>query len=208
MSQQTLMYLIRHGATLQNEHRPVILQGNGINGPLSPTGQQQAKEVADALVNKKIHAVYASPMVRAQQTATQVAERHSLPVQTIPEIQEVDVGEWEGKTWTEIMENDREHYDRFMNDPTCAYLGGESFLDVLNRVQKRFELLLQKHQGETIAVIAHNVVNRAYLASILHGNLDRSRKILQSNCCLNLIRQKNSVPEVVTLNSVLHLTQW
>ncbi|MDB4731804.1 histidine phosphatase family protein, partial [bacterium] len=169
MSQQTLMYLIRHGATLQNEHRPVILQGNGIDGPLSPTGQKQANEVAEALVNKKIQAVYASPMKRAQQTAIQVAERHSLAVQTIPEIHEVDVGEWEGKTWIEIMENDRELYNAFMSDPTCAYRGGESFHDVLNRVQKQFDRLLQEHQGETIAVVAHNVVNRVYLASLLYG---------------------------------------
>lgn len=208
MSHPTLMYLIRHGATHQNEQRPIVLQGNGIDGPLSALGEQQANEVADALRKKSINAVYASPMARAQQTAMRVAEQHRLPVQTIPEIHEVNVGDWEGQTWTQIMENEPDHYDRFMQDPTCAYRGGESFQDVLERVKGQFDSLLQRHQGQAFAVVAHNVVNRVYLASILHGNLDRSRQVLQANCCVNVIRQKKETPEVVTLNSVLHLTRW
>ena len=207
MSQQTLLYLIRHGATLQNEQRPVVLQGNGINGPLSPRGEQQAKEVGEELKEFPLAAVYSSPMLRARQTAQAIAEHHRLDIETIPDIHEVSVGSWEGKTWTEIMESDREYYDRFMSDPSCPYRDGESFQNVLKRVQPKFAELIERHAGQAIAVVAHNVVNRVYLASLLHGHLERSRKILQSNCCVNLIRHREK-PEVVTVNSVLHLTNW
>lgn len=202
------MYLVRHGATHQNEQRPVVLQGNGINGPLSERGVQQAEEVGNLLSSKPLQAVYASPMQRAQQTAQQIADKHQLPIVTVPDLYEVNVGAWEGKTWTEIMETEREFYDRFMNDPHVPYRGGESFADVLGRIESPITELFNRHAGESFAVVAHNVVNRVYLASLIFGDLNRSRKVLQMNCCVNLIRHKGEHPEVVTVNNVQHLSNW
>lgn len=208
MPQTTLMYLIRHGATLQNEHRPVILQGNGINGPLSGRGEQQAQEVAEELSSRPFVAVYASPMRRAQQTARAIAAPHGMAVQTVENLREVNVGDWEGKTWNAIMDQDRVYYDRFMQDSSVAYRGGESFQDVLERVEPELAQLLDRHRGEAFAVVAHNVVNRVYLSQLLQGDLSRSRQILQTNCCINLVRTTQSIAEVVTVNSVLHLSVW
>ena len=45
---ETLLYLVRHGATPANEQRPYVLQGHGIDTSLSDTGRRQAEAVQQA----------------------------------------------------------------------------------------------------------------------------------------------------------------
>ena len=59
------------------------------------------------------------------------------------------------------------------------YPDGESFLDVQKRATPALDALLEKHRGQTIAVVAHNVVNRAYLAGKLHIPIQYARPIVQ-----------------------------
>lgn len=202
----TTLYLIRHGATLQNESRPVVLQGCGINGPLSDTGLQQAADVARVLSSFPLTAVYASPMLRAQQTAAAIAEPHSLSLNTVKPLHEVDVGDWEGLAWTQIMEEQPEAYAHFIADPgTVPYRGGESYGDVLARAKPQVLKLLSRHEGESVAVVAHNVVNRVLLADLLGVPLRQAKDICQANCCVNVIRFQKGTAEVVTMNAELPL---
>lgn len=204
----TTLYLIRHAATAQNESRPVILQGRGIDGPLSATGRNQAREVAQILSRFPLNRVIASPMLRAQQTAAEIASPHGLSVETNSMLHEVDVGRWEGYSWEQIMRQDAEVYARFMADPaTVPYHGGESFQDVLQRTKPALLDLLTRYEGESLAVVAHCVVNRVLLADLLHVPLRYARNIHQSNCCVNVIRRRGDAVEVVTLNAGLTLTR-
>lgn len=207
-SAETILYLVRHGATAHNEQRPVILQGNGVDGPLSENGQRQAAAVADFLARFPLTRVYSSPMRRARQTAERIAARQAAAdVETIDDLHEVNVGQWEGRTWTEIMAADREYYERFMENPAdVPYLGGENYRHVLARVQPALESVFHRHPGESIAIVAHNVVNRVYLGSLLGLELARSRQIRQTNCCINVVRRKNGETELVTLNAEFHLS--
>ena len=204
----TRLLLVRHGATAANEQRPYILQGNGINGPLSEKGEAQAKSVSEFLSQTKIHAVYCSPLIRAQQTAAAIAGPHGFSVTPVEGIHEVNVGLWEGKSWEAIMVEHPEEYHTFMNATgETPYLGGESYRDVLNRSKPVIEGLVEKHPGETLVVVAHNVVNRAFLADIMNKPINEAKEIRQVNTCVNIIRYKNGERELDTLNSYLHLPE-
>ena len=188
----TKLYLIRHGATKQNESRPLVLQGNRIDGPLSQTGAQQAARVAGILSNVRLSRVYSSPLRRARQTAESIAKPHALPVETVRPIHEVDVGNWEGLAWSQIMEDDPDRYARFMADPGgVPYLGGESYGDVLRRAKPAMLELLKRHDGESIAVVAHNVVNRVLLADLLGP----AAHIRQGHSPVQLLYQPHSFQE-------------
>lgn len=205
-SHSCLAFLIRHGATDSNLADPPILQGRSINGPLSQIGQQQATAAATELQQQRLVAIYASPLLRAQQTALVIAERHGLDVQTIPEITEVDVGAWESRSWTEICVNEPDAYHRFQDDPaTFGYRDGENLQDVLNRVNPAIDAVLDRHPGELVAIVAHNVVNRVYLANALQIPLRRARQIAQNNCGINVLRRRDHQTKVITVNSVFHL---
>lgn len=202
----THLFLVRHGATDANLQRPYILQGKGINGPLSDLGRQQAAACGERLAEFPIRHVYASPMLRAQQTAAAIAAHHELPVGTAADLNECDVGQWEGMDWGTIEREFPEEYRRFRENPAGnGYAGGESYDDVANRVQPVIADLLSKHPGEAIVIVGHNVVNRVYLASLLGVPMELAPAIRQANCGINFIRHSPDETVVQTLNAMFHL---
>lgn len=205
----TRLILIRHAATDANEQRPYILQGNGVNHSLSETGQVQAKALARFLSEYSIDHVYASPLRRAMETAEAVAGHHNLAVQTAEELVECDVGDWERLDWDTIMQRHPDEYRAFMQNPAeTPYLGGESYGDVLRRVKPALTSIVEKHSSESVVVIGHNVVNRAFLAEYLNIELRCAKDIKQSNTGINVLRYQNNAISLVTLNAVFHLNDY
>ncbi len=202
----TQLILIRHGTTEANVRVPYILQGSGIDLSLNDNGRRQAEQVAAFVAEFPVRHVYASPLKRARETAGLIAARHSLAVRQIPEITECDVGQWEGKDWHTIAQEHPEACRLFHENPAVyPYLGGESYADVLRRVLPAFERLLQQHVGETIVVVAHNIVNRAFVAHLLGLELRRAKDLPQGNCCVNMIRHQSGKSTLVTMNALFHL---
>lgn len=204
----TFLYLVRHGATPPNEQRPYILQGSGIDLGLSANGQRQAAEVAQFLSDFPLDHVYCSPMIRAKETASAIARPHGKEIQLIDCLVECCVGHWEGLDWETIKQRHPDECRLFLENPAeNPYFGGESYTDTLHRVQPIFQELLEKHRGESIVVVAHNVVNRVYLASLLGVELRRAKELRQQNACVNLIAHDDHMTSVITMNSVFHLSE-
>ena len=75
----TIVHMMRHGEV----HNPDgILYGRLPGFHLSTTGRAQAEKVAGTLADHDITAVFASPLQRAQETATPIAAAHGLPIFT------------------------------------------------------------------------------------------------------------------------------
>lgn len=204
----THLFLVRHGATSANERQPYVLQGKGVDLPLSENGQRQAAAVGRLLAEFRIHQVFASPLVRARQTAAAIASPHGLSVNTIDELHECDVGEWEGLDWNTIHQRDPEAARKFLDRPgDFPYLGGESYRDTLDRVRPAICGLLERCVGQNIVIVAHNVVNRVFLAHLLGTDLNHAKGIPQSNGAVNFLRYHSAQTVVTSLNSVLHLDE-
>jgi broad specificity phosphatase PhoE len=204
---ETILYLIRHGATPSNEEKPRRLQGCGVDGSLSPRGEQQAVQVGEFLSAILLDKVFCSPLKRARETAQQIASRQNLDATVVDQLREVDVGRWERLDWGTIREQFPEDYQRFIEDAaTYGYAGGESFTDVANRVSPVFEELLAANIGKRIAIVAHSVVNRTWLASLLGVPLRLARELPQDNCCINVVRYRNGHTKLLTLNSHFHIS--
>ena len=202
----TILYLVRHGATEANERKPYILQGRGVNYGLSATGRTQAESVAQFLRAFPIRRVYSSCLLRSIETAETIARFHELGVEQIDELAECHVGHWEGKDWGTIMREFPEAYEAFIRSPGEApYLGGESYGDVLRRVRPVFVRLLEQHAGESIVVVGHNVVNRAYLGHVLGLEPRKAKDLRQANCCVNVIHHRGGETQALTLNAHFHV---
>lgn len=202
----TQLLLVRHGTTDANVQIPYILQGSSIDLPLNDNGRRQARQVAQFLADLPVKYVYSSPLQRAAETAGAIAERHSLNVKQIAEITECHVGVWEGKDWDSIAREAPEAYRLFHEDPaTHPYLGGETYSDVLHRAWPAFERLLRQHVGETVVVVAHNIVNRVLCAHLMGLELRKAKGLAQDNCCVNIIQHVDGKSTLVTMNSVFHL---
>lgn len=201
-----IMFLVRHAATINNVARPPKIQGVGDDIGLSDEGRVQAEKTARFLGDQTIACALSSPLARAVETATIIGQPHGLAPIPIDDLREVDVGRWEGGSWVDIEREEPEAYRRFVTDPaTHGYAGGENLKQVQERVLPAIEGLLQKHLGQVILVVGHNVVNRVLLATLLHVPLAKARGIDQDNCGVNIIRYREGQLKVLSTNVAFHL---
>lgn len=178
------IYLLRHGETSYNA------DGNRYCGRtdigLTPKGRQQAETVRQQLKDFHFDAVYSSPLERAYHTACIASD--SAQVVKDARLIELDFGLWEGKTKEEFIAEDSEIWDRWVASPetTCAGRTGENAAGVISRVSDFFQEIFSIHRSGNVLVVAHNGINRFYLASQLGMPLKNYRRIVQENSALTL----------------------
>lgn len=181
------VYLLRHGETTYNA------DGNRycgrIDAELTGKGISQAQRVAEALRGHPIDAVYASPLKRAYITA-EIASGNQLPVIRDPRLIELDFGAWEGKTRDEFVSEDPDLWTLWSESPDHTQAGGsgDTALDMVRRVDDFFAEMMRKHDGQHVLVVAHNGVNRLYLAWKLGMPLKHYRRIAQENSAITVVR--------------------
>jgi len=163
---KTRVLLLRHAETAA----PDRFHGAESDIGLGDRGRQQAAAVAPLLASLHPDALYSSPMLRACQTAEPIAFASGLKVEIVPELHERRMGPLSGMTLSEGWEAYTTAMDRWKRgDLEAAHEGGESFLQMQNRVVPASVGLARKHEGRTIVVVAHGVVIRVLLSSLLEG---------------------------------------
>jgi probable phosphoglycerate mutase len=153
----TRIIAIRHGETSWNADSRI--QGQRDVG-LNDTGRWQARRVGEALAGEDITAVYSSDLGRAHQTAQHIAEATGIPVVRTEGLRERSFGIFEGKTFDEIHHHWPDHaqsWRRRVPDWQPPE-GGESLLELRERVRRTMEELAARHPGEQIVVVAHGGV--------------------------------------------------
>jgi probable phosphoglycerate mutase len=153
----TRIIAVRHGETAWNVDARI--QGQTDIG-LNDTGRWQARRVGEALASETITAVYSSDLGRAHQTAQEIAEAAGIPVVADTGLRERSFGMFEGKTFDEIHQTwpDHAHNWRKRIPDWQPPEGGESLLELRERVTRTMHELAARHPGEQIVVVAHGGV--------------------------------------------------
>ncbi len=170
----TTVVLVRHGVTPHTTGRRFSGGLGGDNPALSEEGREQAAEVAAWLVELKesIDAVVASPVRRTRETADAIAAALDLPVEEEAGFAEIEFGEWDGLTFTEVAERDKERMEAWFADMAVAPPGGESFVEVRERVLAGLSRLLDAHAGRTVVVVSHVTPIKTLVAHAMEAPLD------------------------------------
>ncbi len=198
------LILIRHGETEWN--RTGRCQGVA-DIDLNDTGLRQVEELADSLRDADISAVYSSDLVRALRTAKRIASQHDLDVNIDRNLREMDQGDLEGLLFEEIRERYADVLREWRESPETLMLpGGESLLQVEQRVWSVFERLNRVHPDETVVAVSHNLTITALLCKITGAGLAGFRNFNLRAACKNLIVSANGNIEVKVLNDVSHLS--
>ena len=223
----TTLYLLRHGETAGGETKRYH---GSIDVPLSEKGKQQAAEKAvilrryiekattskhlsylkdiqnnadnqTASSSSGLRAVYCSGLGRAVQSAEIIAEQFGLLPIRVADLRERSFGLWEGMTFSEIREQYPEEFAAWADNP-LAYspIGGETTLEVRDRVISVISEIAEKHAGEEVAVVAHGGVNRIILCHILGIPLENIFRIEQDYAALNIIEFWEQYPVLKLLN--------
>jgi broad specificity phosphatase PhoE len=151
----TELYLVRHGETDWNQQRRI----QGLTDiPLNDVGREQARATGRLLARRTWDGVYSSPLSRAFETASIIADEVGLPApHTIEALVERNYGDAEGMNFLDI---ERRYPDR------GSVPGQESREDVVARVVPALRDLARAHPDQSLIVVSHGGAIRAVLTEV------------------------------------------
>ncbi len=192
----TRVWLIRHGETEEKSRNRCY---GSLNIKLSDAGRKQIAGVAEYLKTEPIAAIYSSPRSRAVESAELLARA----VEVIPDLAEINFGDFEGLTYDEIALRYPNVYQEWMNTPTrVQFPNGESFTQMRDRVVNAFQALLAAHQEQTIAIVSHGGVNRIIIAWALQMPDAAIFRLAQPYAAVSLLEFVEGIPSVRHLNAI------
>jgi len=153
LQDSTELLLIRHAESAPSRDIPEA------DWPLSPTGVQQAQQLAAALQRWKIDAVFASPYARAKATVEPFTRAVGLSVHVIADLRERRLTEGRRDDWLTLLWQAWADFNFAL--PHC-----ESSYDCQQRMRHCLEQLAANHRGQTLAVCSHGNAIALYLNSI------------------------------------------
>ncbi len=135
--------------------------------PVSLEGQRQAEALRPLLKRFAPDTCCCSPLLRARQTAEILLAKTKIEVRMDDDLQEIDFGQWEGRTFEEVAsENARAvkswaNFDHAFSFPEGESLGG--FLARMRRTVRR----LADDSADTVLVVTHGGVIRSLICRLL-----------------------------------------
>jgi len=156
--------LWRHGQTDWNLANR--FQGHS-DIPLNETGIDQARKAAPLLYGLRPSKIISSDLIRAKQTAQELANISRLPIHIDPGLRETNGGKWEGRTGAENRADD---YEKFVNwldgndEPAGDF--GERRSEIALRAVTAIESALEK-EIETLVVVTHGGTARIIIGKML-----------------------------------------
>ena len=197
MTPKTRIYLIRHGE-VEGAGTPRY-NGQG-DVALHPRGREQYQAMAERLAGEKITVCYSSDLSRCAWGAGFIAPRFGIEPRLTPALRELNIGDWEGMTWQELMTTyPVEWQARLADIVNYRVPNGENLLDVQARVMPMIDRIVTAHRGEEVLVVGHGGVNRVILLNAIGAPLAALFNIEQNYCCLNIIDYYTDGKSVVKL---------
>jgi broad specificity phosphatase PhoE len=200
----TRLMLVRHGATILSAEDRFA---GSTDVDLSEEGREQARGLAQRLAQEPLSAAFASPMKRANETASIATTPHGLNPVPVDGLREIDHGHWEGMRRSEVEVRFPEEYGGWEADPfTFAPEGGEAGLNVLARALPVIRRIVVDHSDATVLVVSHKATIRLLISSLLGFDARGYRDRLdQQPCCLNILDFKDPVrARLMLFNDVSH----
>lgn len=199
----TEVLLIRHGETVWN--RQGRMQGQH-DSPLTPTGLDQAKQLARRLQSVAFSALYASDLGRAHQTARCITDATGHDIIAERGLRERAFGIFEGLTNREIEARYPDDYVFFAKrDPDYCMSGGESAATFRARVLDTLSAIAGRHDGKTVVVVTHGLVLDALYRAASGMGYEAPRGFPLLNCSVNTFRYRREGWTAVAVCDVDHL---
>jgi len=190
----TRIIAVRHGETAWNVDTRI--QGH-LDIALNDTGLWQARQLARALADQPVTAIYTSDLQRARATAQAVADATGAPLTPEPGLRERSFGELQGRTFAEIEAELPAQALRWRKrDPHFAPEGGESLVALRERISATTHRLAAQHPGGLVVLVAHGGVLDVLYRLATGQELQAPRTWLLANAAINRLLW---TPEGLTL---------
>ena len=190
--------LIRHAIPIRRELE------SGIADPeLATEGLKQADLMAQYLASEKLHAIYASPMQRAQQTAQPLASVQGLSITTVDGVAEYDKNSNQYVPVEELKAKNDPRWQEMLRGKWTST--DETEDEFIKRIVDSIEEIIANHASQRVAIVCHGGVINAYICHVL--GLANQRGFFYPNyTSIHRIAAAGSGERsIVTLNETSHL---
>lgn len=188
-----MLILLRHGRTVANANG--LLQGR-VDNQLDDIGRAQAVAAATALRGPR--KVVSSPLRRAVQTA----EAFGVPVEVDPRWIELDYGEWDERPLRQVAP---EEWAMWRADVAFRPPGGESLVDLQDRVEEAIADLAEEAAAGDVVVVTHVSPIKAAAAWALGVGPEATWRMQVSQAAITRVRTGAPGPALLSFNEVWHL---
>ncbi|NLL12428.1 MAG: phosphoglycerate mutase [Fibrobacter sp.] len=192
----TTFVLVRHGHC-----DPVgkYIAGRKSGIKLSETGKKQVRKLVSRFNEIKIEAIYSSPLERAIETASPLAENKRLKVNVVEELLEIDYGNWTGKSFEELS---AEPLWRLYNTyrGRVRIPGGEMIPEVVSRMSALIEKLRRIYQG-TVVLVSHGDPIKSAIAHYIGVPLDFIMRLDVQPSSVSILSIDDYEARLMTLNN-------
>ena len=195
------LVLVRHGESVW--HTDNRYAGSS-DIALTPRGYRDAEILAQWAKGVQLDALWTSPLSRTLETAAAVTRTTDLLPHVDARLREIDFGQGEGHTKTEMQQLFPESLHAFQSDPVNHHLpGGEDPREAVARAVACFSDIEQTYPNGKVLVIAHNTLIRLALCSLLGIPLERYRSALPGlrNCTLTEVRLDGDEAGLLSFNA-------
>ena len=194
-----LLLLIRHGENDYTKTHKLAGRLPGVH--LNEQGQKQAQALGEALKDVPLKAIYSSPLDRAMETATPIASVRGLEIIPEPDLMEVNVGKWQGKSLKVLRL--MKVWKIVQNSPSrFRFPEGESFPEMQTRIASALERIAQKHNKpqDIVAVVFHADPLKMAVSHFLGLPLDHFQRLGCDTGSLSALYVNESGANLLKLN--------
>ena len=170
------LLLIRHGETALNAESR--FRGR-FDIDLNDRGRSQAETLARSLPSSfPIDHIYSSPLKRCLETARPLATALGLTVVAEPRLIDLDYGEWSGRLIAEVAKLFPQDYAAWLaGDLSFRFPGGEPLGAPAERLRSFVDEVIERHQGEVVAIVTHNVLCQIATCLLLNTPLEAFQSV-------------------------------
>ena len=198
----TRLLLVRHGEVEAAYQKKF---GGRIDMHLSPEGRRQARVLAKYLKGKTIDAIYTSPMKRVQETLAPALKNAVPKPVTVPELCEIDFGDWSGLGWYEVEKRFKFAAHEWLDQiHQFGVPNGEDAKTFRDRIAPCLKKILRAHPGQNVAIFCHGGVIRMILALLLDLPLPKTNQFDIEYASVTQVALHEHMNEVELLN----FTPW
>jgi broad specificity phosphatase PhoE len=192
----TTFSMIRHGV---HDIVDDILVGRTPGVRLNSCGREQARRLADRLGRERVDLIQSSPQMRAQETAEPIAQRLGMPIEVSPEIDELDMGEWTGRSFAALNQDPLWSQWNSMRG-TVRPPNGESMRELQMRAVSHLVSISSSMPKGRVALCSHAEVIRAIVLYSLKLPLEDFRRVDIAPATISMLVIGRDGFEITALN--------
>ncbi len=193
------IFLVRH-AKPELPYNGKLYYGH-TDYPLSVEGIERAKILREDLKGINFDHIFSSNLMRALQTAEIIVPGRTAEIEQVNGLSEINLGDWEGKTFDEVRETWNELYEaRGCSFDSVAPPNGESFKDLQKRTVMAFEEILSRCTTGNILIVSHGGVMWTLMCNYFSLKLNDIFFYPTEFCGLHVLSRSDGMMKLIRYN--------